>query len=233
MEVVSVPTVPQRERSRLRFGLKSIFFALTLLSIASASYFYYRDASVTVRLLGGLIRKAEIGRIIASHTVHSIPGSSYSWVEIPSPQLESLVMSSQPAIDVLLDRRWIVRMWPLQAFTDTNVRSLPIGTLLTGAPPPIIYLSGGFNGFLGARRAGARVQFRIDGVASYKTDVFHDNPSLLYHNGEVRGKLEFEGDLPAGALVFYAPLDDNWYDVVIFAPTTDGRGSSTSVSRLP
>lgn len=75
-----------------------------------------------------------------------------------------------------------------------------------------------FNGFLGLRYAGKRLQLRVEADCSYERPDGDVVPTEMPHPMEaVSGKIFYEGDAPQpdGSLMFTAPLGENAAHVVL------------------
>jgi len=113
-------------------------------------------------------------------------------------------------------------MWPKQAESNTAGQTVffEVQDPSQGISPAKLpfFETGHLNGFLGIRRAGRELQFRVDVEVGYTRPDDDLKPLNMDHpNDEVVGRLFYEGPAPDNALVFFAPLDEETYHVVVFS----------------
>lgn len=145
--------------------------------------------------------------IVSRHPVVPVKDSKYSWTLVSDAELAKLlVLDGQPAV-ILSQRKRKIDQWPMVAESDAY-------SLIVNAQKPNVYgIGGGLSAFLGARRIGSERQARIDGNAFYnRGGALNGHPSPVVADG----KFFYEGVVPSGHLVFFAPLDKTSWHALIF-----------------
>ena len=189
---------------RFRFGLRTLFLAITTICVCLGWLYYYRSVHVMVYHVVALVDAAELDRLIGSRTVHSVENSPYLWVDLQQQDLDRFLDPSQVHIHTLSHRTDMISYWPLHAFTDAYVESFQMPARDQPNFSPFGNHAGGVWGFLGVRQvAGHEIQFRV------QCNVEHQSDTALYARGsppketaKVIGPIFYEGSFPAGALIF-------------------------------
>lgn len=203
-------------RSPWQFSLRTLVVALTLAAVGCTYWVSYlpHDATAKVQYKALAVQKAVLDRILNTQHPVNRAGSNYAWVVLEDPDVRQL---TNPPSRQLGANSWNVSMWPRQAASDVHVSIRNFSIPQPSGPPQTVLTNedGSFNGFLGVRRIGREYQFRVQCKADYRGPA-EDPPSTTQAaSTEISGDLDYEGPVPRGHLVFFAPVGPNLSHVVI------------------
>jgi hypothetical protein len=206
-------------RSGFQFSLRTFLLAITAIALILAWYFYYRQVSVMVNVKMGIIETTDLNLLVAGCDVSSNDDSPYEFVILNNARLEKLLDTTEVRFDSLYDEDRLIQSWPYHAVAATYIQSNLVH--LSDAPKFSVFgnHSGFLTGTLGVRLAGGReLQIHVDCQAGYQTQQpTYVAKKLDWTSTELRGRLEYEGFFPEGALLFLAKLDDAHSYIVLFS----------------
>lgn len=214
---VANPVGKNSQRPVHRFSMRVLLLAVALFACLFAYLSYYRSARVTVDYAFWTVEAETLDAIPLQF--HSVQGSPYRWVHLSVDNAAQLCEASSS--DELLHKQVTIGSWPMQAETTTSTRSvfLDVEDPKQGDHPaqyPAFNIAI-FGGFLGVRRAGTTLQFRVEGGVTYdRTENRMVGGRKTISRDRVSGEIFYEGQAPEHALIFVAPLDEHSYHVVLF-----------------
>jgi hypothetical protein len=209
-------------RRWFQYRLRTLLLWMTLIAVYLAYLNYYGPARIELTYQFHLTSREAMSGILAEHRSVEIAGSAFRWVVVDDEGLARLTQGDGTPREPLERRTIQVSEWEPgtgQAVTYGGNREVQ----MTGAPEHFTKMmasfGGSLGGFFGCRRAGMGVQLRVEATASHSGPSVKEvqpSPLKLF---SCDGKIRYQGPLPRGHLVFFAPLGEDTYLLIV----CDGR----------
>ena len=218
-----LPEHPETRSRRLQFSLRSLLLGITVLAVLLAYYGYHRLLTVTVTYRFSVVDASAVKSIYSKHSPNPVQNSCYEWVVVDDQELGELLHIGGAPAPILAENSRVVSSWLKMADAYTYIQPRPI--LIARNQIHTVWESGEFGGFLGVRRFGQRPEIRIQ----YESSFHHPNyraileffkspsaESSQRQRYDLQGRVNYEGFMPEGHLVFLAPNGDETYHAIIF-----------------
>jgi hypothetical protein len=225
-----IPLVPCKLRW-YQYSIRSLLVLMTLTAVFCTYWVYYRPTSatgtVTYQVL--LLKAAPFDNLLSGKTRLPVEGSPYACSSLDGQEIDSFLKDKRAVLQAHGTTK-TVHTWPSQAdsYICESFRSLPIKKSMVWVKEndgiksianvfPAID-NDSMAGFMGFRRTGLTYRLRLDYAVSYQAipddelESVQDIPKPL----RVSGSIFYDGALPKGKLVFFAPFGNDKYHVIIF-----------------
>jgi len=199
-------------RRWFQYRLRTMLLWMTLIAAYLAYLNYYGPARIELTYQFQLTSREAVNGLLAECRSGEIAESAFRWIVVDDEGLARLT-NGDGTPRAPLERRTIqVSEWEPgtgQAVTYGGSREVQ----MTGAPEYSTKMTtpfaGGLGGFFGCRRAGMRIQLRVDATASHSGASVKEVQPFPLKLFSCDGKLRYQGPLPKGHLVFSAPLGED------------------------
>ena len=206
---------------RWQFGLFALIATVSFFALVLGGWFYYRPLTTSVVIRFAVVDRAAAEATITSHPPNSIHGSPYQWLVLDEANLDKLRQFDGKPTELFGDgKSHIGTDWPKSdsAFVETYHVVRPKTVQLGPNHFAKLHESAEFVGYVGSRIAGTEKQLHVEGNmrcehpnldAMAKADDSNGGKTVL------KAKITYEGQLPAGHLVFLAPIDQSTSSAII------------------
>ncbi|PQO34689.1 hypothetical protein DTL21_14390 [Bremerella cremea] len=194
-----------------RFSLRWMMVGIAVLAAIFGYLGYFRSARGVVSYQIETIPAKKLDAL--GLTFRAIKDSPYRWAEVKDFDLTAFAPEDDRIQQPFRAKEREVHMWPYQAdsYTDSRFVKVP-----RGDPPPQGIESTQLGGFWGFRKAGLHLQFRLELQVGHQYPDFSNTPEEHFPKTKmVEGKLFYEGKIPAGDLLFIAPIDNDVYHAIL------------------
>ena len=208
---------------RMRFNLRLLLIATALLAAAFAYLGFFQTTTRTVTYHS---IRLDSGSFDASGATQ-VDDSAYAWKMLSEAEANALKKTIAEAPEsVLFQSRETVSRWPNYPTIQqsSNPGALDVNDPRQGPNAKRPYIEHKrLSGFLGVRIKGGQLQFSVLGSTTVRALRNHDTlgPDETPPLDEVDGRLTYQGDAPDHGLAFFAPIDENRINVVLFVVESD------------
>ena len=199
-----------------QFSLRALILMLALVGIILGISVYYRPHSLNVTYQLFTAKRDLVDRVVSGKSVTQVENSVYQCVVLNQRELDVFSKTDFQEGEDLSGKSRVITGWPRVADTDSYVHPTNLPMDGNSNHTAIGWESGTMTGFLGSRRAGSHAEVRIEYQVTFRRpgsrDIF--DPSVPQQ--VCQGNIFYEGEVPDGRIVFFAPLDDETYHVIVF-----------------
>ncbi|PQO42727.1 hypothetical protein [Blastopirellula marina] len=215
---------------RLRFSLLGMLVLITCIAAIFGYLGYYRPGQAIVSYQVATLPTKQFDAL--GIRFNTIEGSPYRWAEVSDFDLSTFTPEDNRTQQPFSVQETPISSWPIEAASYADSRF--VNARAEDGRPMLGSEVSQFTGFMGTRKAGLNLQLRLElDVSHHYPDFSNAAKDYLPQLQTVEGKIFYEGRVPAGDLLFIAPIGNDVYHAVLVSARPVDKQSGTTTKPNP